>query len=232
MHLSRPPSTSAVDVVPACLHRATVRVCPLTPPHNPQRVTAAALRTLVTTYTTPGDRVLLLHPSPPRTNSTPARSADNEDCLVEAVFRLGRSAVRQSPRHATIPNRTTTATTDHHPTTAVPDRFQLIISGWPTTGSAPTTLAECAAQLTATGTLALLTAPRHWRQDSPVSTVATLAGLTLTDRLVLVHQLPSRTPPVGRQRLWVVLGGHRRIHTDVLICSRTPARDDGEAGHV
>lgn len=251
MRLSRPPFTSVVDV-PACLHsnttssppdqthvtecagrtqRATVRVCPLTPPHNPHNVTAAALHTLVTTYTTPGDRVLLLPPSPPRTNTTPALSTDNENCLVETVFRLGRSAVRQPLRHATIPNRTTARTTDHHPTTAL-DRFQLIITGWPTTGSAPTTLADCAAHLTDTGTLALLTTSRHQQHDAPVTTLATLAGLTLTDRLVLLHQLPSRTPPVDRQRLRVVLGGHRRIHTDVLICSRTHPRDDAEAGHA
>lgn len=44
---------------------ATVWVCPVDPPFRINDVVAAAIRTLVTSYTQPGDRVLLAIPSRP-----------------------------------------------------------------------------------------------------------------------------------------------------------------------
>lgn len=198
--------------------RGTVRYCPLEPPWRYPDALAAAVRTLVTGYTEPGHRVLLADPRP-------AGDADpwgsRRDEIVEAVLRLGRGA-------------TTTWDADGEHA-----RYELIIGPRPNT----TQLEGWARRLAPAGTLIILTITRgsglqrignqNLASDSSLRRIAALAGLTLVERLVLLHQPPSSTPPRGRrQRLAVTLGGHRPVHSEVHAFRHTSAKRGNAAAAI
>ncbi|WP_143249967.1 hypothetical protein [Amycolatopsis sacchari] len=164
--------------------RAMVRSCPVAAPLRPADATAAAVRAVVTSYSNPGDRILLT-----------ISVADSR--VAETVFRLGRRATTPSRRGALA-------------TAAAADRFDLIIGD-------RSTVLDWADYLARTGRLVVLAGPGHHPGASGGRPFATGSGLVLVDRLVLVHLAPSPAPPRGRGRLRVVLGSHRRIHTDALI---------------
>ncbi|MFF6001979.1 hypothetical protein [Prauserella flavalba] len=232
---------------------ATVWVCPVDPPFRINDVVAAAIRTFVTSYTQPGDRVLLAIPSRPGPRH-------RQDRLVEMVLRLGRGATIPPTPHPQDDHSTTEAglcrppeseagpgPTDPDATVSIAaetitgvdrarppkDRFALIITTQPARHEDADSIIDWADHLTDSGTLIAVT---HSGQHGSLSTAASpsvvrsaaLAGLALTDRLVLLHQEPTATSPAtDRDRRRLALGAHRRIHTDALVF--TTSRPGGAA---
>lgn len=244
-HRATLPARPRTDPTAARRERpvATVWVCPVDPPFLTSDVIAAATRPMVTTYTQPGECVLLACPDR-------LGSRARQDRLVETVLRLGRGVTTRpaaNPRadHSTTgPTRRQSTESEsgpglHNADSTVPiaaetisrldharpaaDRFALIITTQPARTEDPAWITEWADLLTASGTLIVLTHSDH-RGDlltapsASVSRSAALAGLALTDRLILLHQDPSPAAPAAdRDRRRVALGAHRRIHTEALV---------------
>lgn len=225
----------------------SVNACPVPPPYRFDDVLTAVLDTVVTTYTRTGDRVLLAAPGTARRS----RSQDR-DRIAEAVRLLGRepATARRTPNGSgpgTGPNglggpdRTAVDRDQTGPVPpadrsgdagAPPDRVSLIIAAQ---GVDTALLADWARLLTPDGTLLVLT---HSDESGSVPITRThdlifaagLAGLTLTDRLIFVHDTPSATRPasdLARRR--ITLGAHHRVHTDALVLTPTTLM---EASHA
>lgn len=207
---------------------STVRVCRLAHPVRLPAALGAALGTLVISYTRPGDRVLLAD-APPAW--LPARfrpaSGERRDQLVRAVSRLGRH-----PATDPTPHRPRGGGGDHctEDPNVLPTYFELIIVSMDPRTPDTTRLAAWAAQLTPTGTLTVLThSHRHGgmlTDPAPdIALAATAAGLVLVDRLILLHQQPHPPGDLSEaHRRSVILGGHRPIHSTVLVFTRAGER--------
>lgn len=106
------------------------------------------------------------------------------------------------------------------------DGFALIIAGWSDHPADPFAMADWIPLLAPAGTVVVLTHSSDQHQarvghSGQVSRAAALAGLTLTDRLILAHQPPSPPRPATRRSLRAIaLGGHRRIHTTANVFRR------------
>lgn len=102
------------------------------------------------------------------------------------------------------------------------DRFAVIILGCTRRPVDPGSLAEWAPLLTPAGTLIVLTHSNHLRgsrstRSGAVHRAAAMAGLALTDRLILAHQPPSDGPPTtAHGRRAIALGGHLPAHSTAL----------------
>ncbi|SDW39920.1 hypothetical protein SAMN05216215_100317 [Saccharopolyspora shandongensis] len=103
------------------------------------------------------------------------------------------------------------------------DGFALIIAGWSDCPVEPWALADSALDLAAGGAVVVLTRSSDQRSGRSLRSrhlthLAAQAGLILTDRLILAHQLPSAArPPTGQDRRAIARGGHRRIHTAAQV---------------
>ncbi|RKT86434.1 hypothetical protein SAMN05421805_10675 [Saccharopolyspora antimicrobica] len=238
----------------------TVRLCLLDPAAGADEIIAAAVSMIITTYTVPGDRIMLTD-----AGAAMADSRERRDRLVESALRLGRSA-------ATMPDHRSHS--EHHPAptsrglhdtsksgsglgprcddTAGPvanptgqqslgeasspdsDGFRLVIAGWSDHPVDPFAKVDWARVLAPAGAIVVLTHgsdQRHARatHSGQWARAAAAAGLILTDRLILAHQLPAAprsATPLGRQA--IALHGHRRIHTTACVFHRStpPAEAD------
>ncbi|WP_243789031.1 hypothetical protein [Saccharopolyspora gloriosae] len=103
----------------------------------------------------------------------------------------------------------------------------MIIAGWSDHPADPFAMADFTPALAPAGTVVVLTHSSDQRQarvghSGQLSRAAALAGLILTDRLILAHQPPSTPRPATRRSLRVIaLGGHRRIHTVASVFRRS-----------
>ncbi|WP_157182780.1 hypothetical protein [Sciscionella marina] len=233
---------------------ATVRLCLVDPAADADEIVTAAVSMITTTYTAPGDRIMLAAPESPTTGSSRTR----RDRLVESVLRLGRGATTDpdfrshsdqefaaaggelpaAPGSGSGPGPRGCDTTDPvaNPTDRPSpgeqsgpgsDGFELIITGWSEQPADPFAMADFTAALAPTGTVVVLThSSDHWRarvgHSGQLSRAAALAGLILSDRLILVHEPPSAPrPATRRRRREIALGGHRRIHTTASVFRRS-----------
>ncbi len=107
------------------------------------------------------------------------------------------------------------------------DRFALIIAGCASPPADPDALPDWARMLTPTGTLVVITHSNRqagsWTgRSGSLCRRAALAGLTLTDRLIVAHRPPNPAPPAtDHDRRAVALGGHRRVHSTACVFRRT-----------
>jgi len=252
----------------------TVRMCPVDPPLRTLAVLGAATRALVTTYTDPGDRVLLIEPPVvARAVGSPQRPSPvrlDWASVVEAVARLGRGASTHPAPMRVDPAAPHTSPADDDqtdrsaesesepglglddPDQTIPisadliaaldsggptaDKFDLIIAavGAAHPGHGPVT--TWAHNLTPTGTLAIIThGDRTYGQlagpERDLHRAARLAGLTMSDRLILVHESPLSTAASDDQRVAFADTGHRRIHSTVLVFRTHLLDTNGEAGN-
>jgi len=251
----------------------TVRMCPADPPLRTLTVLGAATRTLVTTYTDPGDRVLLIEPPVVARAVGSPRNPVRLDwaAVVEAVARLGRGAstrqttprgepavpliraaddVRATPDAATEseaglglddPDRTIPIAADWitalDSVRPAADRFDLIIAAVGAVHPGTDPITAWAHDLTPTGILAIVThSDRTYGQlaapGRDLQRAARLAGLTLTDRLILLHESP---PPgltiTDANRTAIMSNGHRRIHSTVLVFTPYVSEQDTAEAH-
>jgi hypothetical protein len=239
----------------------TVRMCPVDPPLRTLAVLGAATRTLVTTYTDPGDRVLIVEPPVvARAVGSPRRPSPvrlDWAAVVEAVARLGRGASTRPATAWVDPAVPHTRPVDNEPTdpSAEPesgaghglddpdrtipiaadwitaldrdrpgaDRFDLIIAAVGAVHPGHGPVAAWAHDLAPTGTLAVIThGDRTYGQlASPgrdLHRAARMAGLALTDRLILLHEPPPPAPVItDADRTALTSNGHRRIHSTVMV---------------
>ncbi|GAB3677401.1 hypothetical protein [Saccharopolyspora tripterygii] len=107
------------------------------------------------------------------------------------------------------------------------DGFGLIIAGWSDDPADPFAMADWTPLLAPGGTAVVLTHGSDQHQarvghSGQLSRAAALAGLILTDRLILAHRPPSRTGLASRRSFpAIALGGHRRIHTIASVFRRS-----------
>ncbi|MBK0868682.1 hypothetical protein INP57_17865 [Saccharopolyspora sp. HNM0986] len=107
------------------------------------------------------------------------------------------------------------------------DDFALIIAGWSDHPADPFAMADWTPLLAPAGTIVALThsSDQHRSRaahSGQLSRAAALAGLILTDRMILAHQPPSPPRPTTRRSLRAIaLGGHRRIHTTASVFRRS-----------
>lgn len=252
-HPDQPQPASATTVSrrrPTPRHRTRSRPQPpttvlVTPRHraHPTGAAPAVLRTLVLAYTRPGHRVLLADPS-----QLPAgdRSTQNANRLTTLITRLGRR-VSTDPAPLSPPQPEGNPQPNHPVPQPQPDttlqtsadldsgsgrvgairpRFALIITSINPAAVDTALIAGWAADLTRTGTLAVLT-HRNRPGDAPtdpdpgLTRAVTDAGLVLADRLILLldrPQPPGTLSPSHRRA--VLKGGHRPIHSTALIFTR------------
>ncbi|OLT44100.1 hypothetical protein BJF85_20545 [Saccharomonospora sp. CUA-673] len=224
---------------------ASVRFCRVDPSASLHERIAATVRVIVTTYSAPGDRIALADATD--TASPGSRSAhEHRDRLVETVLRLARGAATEpTPRrfdeHAGEhgdPRRGADSRTESESGFGLPlpddastrpardprqDRFDVIICGCGWGPPNPSLIADWTPSLASDGALIVLThsdrpgGGRTARSGAMVR-AATLAGLTLTDRLIVARETPSTAPPVTtRARRAVARDGHRRIHASAHV---------------
>ncbi|GAB3681997.1 hypothetical protein REH65_24590 [Saccharopolyspora sp. ID03-671] len=234
---------------------ATVRLCLVDPAADADEIVTAAVSMISTTYTAPGDRIMLAAPEAPATGSSRTR----RDRLVESVLRLGRGATTGpdfrphsdhefaaaggglpgargsgsglGPRPGDVAEPVANLTDQKSLGESFgpgSDGFALIIAGWSDQPADPFAMADWAPLLAPAGTVVVLTHSSNQRQarishSGQLSRAAALAGLILTDRLILAHQPPSPPRPTTRRsRREIALGGHRRIHTTASVFRRSP----------
>ncbi|GLZ32108.1 hypothetical protein Lesp02_42960 [Lentzea sp. NBRC 105346] len=183
-----------------------------------------AVAKTVTTYTQPGQRVLLLHPAPYLTSSvTSARSQPQLSLcagLHEAgwtVVRLGRGVQTHTPIAPSAEQRDVGLVESE----SGPDRYELVLAA-----ADPTALdwfrpSGWADMLTPAGTLAVITrgvrsGGRFIDPAERLVHAAHEAGLRYLDRIALLH-VPLRevlhTPPASAR--------HRQVHDDLLVFGRS-----------
>lgn len=229
---------------------ATVRLCLVDPAADADGIVTAAVSMITTTYTAPGDRIMLADPETPATGASRTR----RDRLVESILRLGRGATTgpdfrphsdldcaaaggglpaapgagsglgPRPGDATDPVANPTDRQSlGEPSRPGSDGFKLIIAGWSDHPADPFAMADFTPALAPAGTIVVLTHSNDQRRErvghsGQLSRAAALAGLILTDRLILAHEPPSARRPATRQcRRAIALGGHRRIHTTASV---------------
>lgn len=229
---------------------ATARLCLVDPAANTDEVVTAAVSLITTTYTAPGDRILLAD-----TGTTPTTaSRKRRDRLVESVLRLGRGASttpdeqppndhESSAASGSLPGsprsgsglgppsgdpagpvaNPTARQPDGEPASPGSDDVRLIIAGWSDHPADLVEVADYTPALSPSGTVVVLT---HSSDQDKVQAgpsgqwtrAAALAGLTLTDRLILAQQPPSPPRPATRQnRRAIALGSHHRTHTTACV---------------
>ncbi|WP_338600630.1 hypothetical protein [Saccharopolyspora sp. SCSIO 74807] len=231
-----------------------MRLCLVDPAADADEIVTAAVSMITTTYTAPGDRIMLADGEAPATGSSRTR----RDRLVESVLRLGRGATATPDHRAHGDHESATAgeglpgargsgsglgprpgdaaepvanPTDQQPLDESPgpgfDGFELIIAGWPDHPADPFAMDDWTPLLAPAGTVVVLTHSSDQREarvghSGQLSRAAALAGLILTDRLILAHQPPSPPRPATRRSLRAIaLGGHRRIHTTASVFRRS-----------
>lgn len=242
---------------------ATVRLCLVDPAADVDEIVTAAVSMITTTYTAPGDRIMLADGEAPATGSSRTR----RDRLVESVLRLGRGATttldlrthgdhgantaagflpstRESgaglgPRSGDLAEPVANPTdrqSPGEPSGPGSDGFGLIIAGWSDHPADPFAMTDWTPLLAPAGTAVVLTHSSDQHQarvghSGQLSRAAALAGLILTDRLILAHQPPSRTGLASRRSFRAIaLGGHRRIHTTASVFRRsTQSTEDRHA---
>lgn len=222
---------------------STVWVCPADLPVRTGDVLDAVLPSLVTTYTQSGDRVLLATADRPGSRKAQDRLIDT----VRRIGREAATRLFTSSRDDHVALRATDPlpaasgsgpgpddVDSADPITAetiaqfdrggpATDRFELIIAIPPEWLDDPAWITDWADLLTDSGALIMLTDSDRRENMSAalpvaVNRSAALAGLTLVDRLILLHQDPSPAPPfTDRDRRRVALGTHRRIHTEAHV---------------
>jgi hypothetical protein len=107
------------------------------------------------------------------------------------------------------------------------DGFALIIAGWSDHPADPFAMADFTPALAPARTVVVLTHSSDHRQarvghSGQLTRAAALAGLILSDRLILVHEPPvSPRPATRRKRREIALGGHHRIHTTASVFRRS-----------
>ncbi|WP_338595412.1 hypothetical protein [Saccharopolyspora sp. SCSIO 74807] len=233
---------------------ATVRLCLVDPAADADEIVTVAVSMITTTYTAPGDRIMLAAPKSPATGSSRTR----RDRLVESVLRLGRGAATDPDSRPHSDQEFAAAggelpavpgsgsglgprdgdTTDPvaNPTDRQSsgeqsdpgsDGFELIIADWSDHPADPFAMADWTPLLAPAGTAVVLTHSSDQHQarvghSGQLSRAAALAGLILTDRLILAHQPPS-VPRLASRRSFraIALGGHRRIHTTASVFRRS-----------
>lgn len=232
----------------------TVRLCLVDPGADVDEIVTAAVSMITTTYTAPGDRIMLADGEAPETRTGPTR----RDRLVESVLRLGRGATTDPDFRPHSDHESSAAAgglpgapgsgsglgprpgdaaepvanpTDHQdrgePSGPGSDGFALIIAGWSDHPADPFAMADWTPLLAPAGTAVVLTHSSDQRQarvghSGQLSRAAALAGLILTDRLILAHQPPSIPQTATRRsRRAIALGGHRRIHTTASVFRRS-----------
>jgi hypothetical protein len=188
-----------------------------------------AVAKTVTTYTQPGQRVLLLHPAPYLTSSV--TSVRNQPQLSPyaglheagwTVVRLGRGVQTHMPIAPSAEQRDVGLVESE----SGPDRYDLVLAA-----ADPTTLdwfrpSGWADLLTPVGTLAVITcgARSSGRFIDPTERLVRAAhdaGLRYLDRIALLR-VPLREVLRGRPASTL----HRQVHDDLLVFGRSvgPAR--------
>lgn len=196
----------------------------------------AAVERLVTTYTRPGDPVLLLSPAG-REGTAAQGQAGAAEPLSEAVGTVDRLArtvrVRTAPATRRSPAGSQSGPgpglqadcVDGRPgsdqtQTGAPDRFALALVAVTPSAAGDVDMAALAALLTPTGTLAVLThsdSRGGWLIDptGELSEAAGLGGLALVDRIVVL-EIPLDGLARPDQPLSTQMVAHR-AHSDLLL---------------
>ena len=170
---------------------ATARLCLVDPAADADEIVTAAVSMITTTYTAPGDRIMLAAPESPTTGPSRTR----RDRLVESVLRLGRGATTDpdsrphndqefaaaggelpavpgsgaglGPRDGDTTGPVANPTAPHSPAEQ-PDPgsgdFALIIAGWSEQPADPFAMADFTAALVPASTLVALTHSSDLRQ--------------------------------------------------------------------
>lgn len=226
--------------------RASVRFCRLAPDAGPEERIAAAVRVVVTAYSNPGDRVALADAAEPgspvsgehrdrlvETILRLARGAVTElpqPALDDHLLDRGEDRTGAVPESESGPGpeqpsvaEPTASPSARSAQERNPDRFAVIVCGCTRQPTDPGLMADWAPLLAPGGAFIVLTHSNHKLRARAVHSgaivrVAALAGLALTDRLILAHDAPSTAPPTIRhnQRA-VALGAHRRIHATACV---------------
>jgi hypothetical protein len=106
--------------------------------------------------------------------------------------------------------------------TAGDGRAALIVSGWPVTHvDATNLLAGCAARLMVGGCVAAVLGAGELTVNQLLIAAARTAGLTYLQHIVAAHELTERRGQLGDD------GNHLRVHSDVLIFSRSLSASRG-----
>ncbi|NKQ57312.1 hypothetical protein HFP15_31045 [Amycolatopsis sp. K13G38] len=158
----------------------------------------------------------------PALPTSKARRGDggDDEPSTDAGFESGPGPALGRPPD-TVADRTLRPSVDDAPRPR-PDRFAVIILGCTDRPVDPGLLAEWAPLLTPAGTLIVLTHSNQQRgsrstRSGALHRAAAMAGLALTDRLILAHQPPSSGPPTTRHgRRAIALGGHLPAHSTAL----------------
>ncbi|GAA4884621.1 hypothetical protein GCM10023222_48800 [Saccharopolyspora cebuensis] len=233
---------------PARAVPASVKFCRLAPDAGHEERIVAAVRFVVTAYSNPGDRVALADaaergsPAPASRErrdrlvetvlrlargavTEPPRPALGDHLLDRGEDRTGTAPESESgpgPEHPSVAEPTASPAV-RRAGERNPDRFAAIVCGCTPQPTDPGLMTDWAPLLAPDGALIVLTHSNHGSEvrttrSGSIVPAATLAGLTLTDRLILAHDAPSTAPPTTRhsQRA-VALGAHRRIHATACV---------------
>ncbi|MCI2420051.1 hypothetical protein MOQ72_21655 [Saccharopolyspora sp. K220] len=194
---------------------ATVRLCPVDPAADADEIITAAVSLITTTYTAPGDRIMLADTETPATGASRTR----RDRLVESVLRLGRSATT-APDYRSHLDHESAAAGGGPPSTSVSgsglghqsgdpvkwvanptnyqdrgepsgpgsDGFTLIIAGWSDHPADPFAMADWAPALTPAGTVVVLTHSSD-QHRSRATHLGRLSRAAASAGLILINRL-------------------------------------------
>ncbi|WP_139320720.1 hypothetical protein [Saccharomonospora sp. CUA-673] len=231
---------------PAGAVPASVRFCHVAPDASDEERIAAAVRVVVTAYSNPGDRVALADAAEPGSPASREhrdrlvetvlrlargavtelpRPAPDDHLLDSGEARTGAVPESESgpgPEQLSVAEPTASPSVRRTEERSR-DRFAVIVCGCTPQSTDPGLMADWAPLLAPDGALVVLTHSNHGpgvraADSGAVVRAAVLAGLTLTDRLILAHEAPSTAPPTTRHSpRTVALGPHRRIHSTACV---------------